>query len=73
MTTYVVVIPANQSTKREFSSLRGAKRYARSLARGTFMDDRAIIQESGFSSRFARIKENGHLDYTSCPDSWRRA
>ena len=72
MSKYTVVIPRVQSTKKEFSSLRSAKAYARSLPRGQCIDDLAIVTD-GYPGRYMRIGENGRFSYACAPESWKNA
>ena len=72
MSKYTVVVPRDQSTKQEFSSLRTAKAYARSLPRGQFNDDLAIVTD-GFPGRYIRIGEDGRFSYACAPECWKHA
>lgn len=65
MTKYQVTRPENQSTRREFSNMRKAKKYARTLGAG------AVISEIASPWRYASINLDLTLNCLHCPESWR--
>lgn len=73
MSKYIVVIPSDQSTRQHFSSLRSAKKYARSLPRGPFVDDLALVSDTRVPGRYIRINDTGRFMYTHAPESWKNA
>lgn len=70
--TYLVCVPNQRShTLRKFTALRDAKRYALELPVGGTVDDRAIIVDAAYKSRYARVQADCTIDYSMCPPTWR--
>jgi hypothetical protein len=72
MIKYITLIPSRPASAEFFSSLRAAKRYARSLDRGESFDDCPMVIDASIPQRYARLTSTG-WDYLDSPDSWKKA
>ena len=77
---YSVVIPSIQSTKKEFPSLRKAKKYCVELLEELpnmpdqpypSIDSLPIVYQTGRPARYIRLMLNRRYDYTNAPPSWK--
>ena len=77
---YAVVIPSIPDTKKEFPSLRKAKKYCVALLEKLpelpqkpypSIDSLPIVYQSGMPARYIRLMLNRRYDYTNAPNSWK--